>query len=121
MNRRLVYVGAMRVVRQGAADDVFYMAADFGMTERLYTHLTCGALFYVNLDALYYRLRRSSLEEFVAGETCPECGARLDVVPYPENYRCAASGTARTYSGGFPDPAERGYRQIEVWDLVPNR
>jgi hypothetical protein len=110
---------AYRASALGANDrpeTVFFTLPDFGNATRLFSCLTCGALFALpGEDEDYSAL---SLERRIGDAACPGCGDALSssLAPYPASFR-ENDGSIGRFDPGPAYPPADDLVELELWDL----
>ena len=95
---------------------VYFTVSDFYEAAKLFTCLSCSALFAVDPDREYYS--GVPFEQLRQQLVCPDCGASLnDVVEYPQTFVCPGSkeiGHYYRYDRTIPPDDESTVQ--EFWD-----
>jgi rubredoxin len=81
----------------GEKVEVYFTVSDFYQADKLFTCLSCSALFAVDPDREYYS--GVPFEQLCQQLTCPVCGSPLkDLVEYPKTFSCAGGKEVGHYS-----------------------
>jgi rubredoxin len=113
--KKLTIRGWSRDVTCGAATVlVYFVLPDTFFDVRLFTCMSCGALFGVDRDREHYSGR--PFDELREKLRCPGCGGSLgDLVEYPETFLCPG-GDEGHFKPSATYPPDSELVTFDVWD-----
>ena len=99
----------------GERVEIYFTIPDFGDAHRLFTCLTCGAIFAVDPDREYYS--GISFDDLRATLVCPVCETTLKIaVPYPETFSCPQTREVGHHVVDTKIPPDEDSVTRDFWD-----
>ena len=101
---------------QDKLEDVVFTLPDFGYDIRLYSCLSCGALFTASGEDEHFSGVSVAARAQIL--SCPDCGSSLatSLQPYPQTFR-VSDGSISHFNPGRSYPPDSDSTIKEVWHL----